>query len=109
MLGVYWVPNTGVCDIIKQLQKQFNIVIATGRDTSQEKVTKEWLAKQEIHPTDYYFRTNGDYRKGVEVKKEQIDSILEKYDVIAIFDDSESIVQMYRKMGLTVLQPNKGI
>jgi hypothetical protein len=27
---------------------------------------------------------------------------------LAIFEDCEPIVQMYRDMGLTVLQPNKG-
>ena len=103
------VPNTGVCDIIRQLQEQYSIVVATGRDTSQEEVTKQWLAKQGINADEFYFRTNGDYRKGVEIKKEEITAILEKYDIVAIFEDCEPIVQMYREMGLTVLQPNKGL
>lgn len=103
------VPNTGVCDIIRQLQEQYLIVVATGRDTSQEEVTKQWLARQGINVDEYFFRTNGDYRKGVEIKKEEITAILEKYDIVAIFEDCEPIVQMYRDMGLTVLQPNKGL
>ena len=103
------VPNTGMCDMIRKLQEDFVIVVATGRDTTQEAVTKEWLAKQGINADEFYFRTNKDYRKGVVVKKEQIEAILEKYDVVAIFDDCEPIVDMYREMGLTVLQPNKGL
>ena len=103
------VPNTGMCDMIRQLQEDFVIVVATGRDTTQEAVTKEWLAKQGINADEFYFRTNKDYRKGVVVKKEQIEAILEKYDIVAIFDDCEPIVNMYREMGLTVLQPNKGL
>ena len=103
------VPNTGMCDIVRQLQEQYLVVVATGRDTTQEAVTKEWLAKQGINVDEFYFRTNKDYRKGVVVKKEQIEAILEKYDIVAIFDDCESIVNMYREMGLTVLQPNKGL
>ena len=103
------VPNTGMCDMIRQLQEDFVIVVATGRDTTQEAVTKEWLAKQGINADEFYFRTNKDYRKGVVVKKEQIEAILEKYDIVAIFDDCEPIVDMYREMGLTVLQPNKGL
>ena len=103
------VPNTGVCDIIRQLQEQYLIVVATGRDTSQEEVTKQWLARQGINVDEYFFRTNGDYRKGVEIKKEEITAILAKYDIVAIFEDCEPIVQMYRDMGLTVLQPNKGL
>jgi predicted kinase len=103
------VPNTGMCDIVRQLQEQYLIVVATGRDTTQEAVTKEWLAKQGINVDEFYFRTNKDFRKGVVVKKEQIEAILEKYDIVAIFDDCEPIVNMYREMGLTVLQPNKGL
>jgi hypothetical protein len=102
-------PNDGVCDIIFELQKSYPIVLATGRDTSQEEVTKQWLLDHEINVSEFYFRTEGDYRKGVEVKREQIEKILEKYNVLVIFDDCEPIVQMYRDMGLTVLQPNKGL
>ena len=54
-------------------------------------------------------RTDGDYRKGVEVKTELINQILEKYNIISIFEDCEPIVQKFREMGLTVLQPNSGL
>lgn len=103
------VPNTGMCDIVRQLQEQYLVVVATGRDTTQAEVTKQWLSKQGINVDEFYFRTNKDFRKGVVVKKEQIEAILEKYDIVAIFDDCEPIVNMYREMGLTVLQPNKGL
>lgn len=109
------VPNMGVLRLVEQWVKpgpaaySHNLIIATGRDTSQEEVTKQWLAKYNIYPQEFYFRKQGDYRKGVEIKKEQIEKILEKYNIVAIIDDSEPIVQMYRDMGLTVLQPNKGL
>lgn len=103
------IANDDVCAVVKKLQETYPIVLATGRDTSQEEVTKQWLSIQGINITDFYFRTEGDYRKGVEVKREQIEKILEKYNVLVIFDDCEPIVQMYRDMGLTVLQPNKGL
>ena len=103
------IPNSNVCDIIWHLQQAYPIILATGRDTSQEEVTKQWLLDHEINVHEFYFRTEGDYRKGVEVKREQIEKILEKYNILVIFDDCEPIVQMYRDMGLTVLQPNKGL
>ena len=103
------VPNSNVCDIIWHLQQAYPIVLATGRDTSQEEVTKQWLLDHEINVSEFYFRTKGDYRKGVEVKREQIEKIMEKYNILVIFEDCESIVQMYREMGLSVLQPNKGL
>ena len=103
------IPNTGVVEIVRELAKLYPVVVATGRDTTQAEVTKEWLTKQGIEVDKYFFRTPRDYRKGVEVKKEQITDILEEYDIVAIFEDCEPIVQMYREMGLTVLQPNKGL
>ena len=68
------VPNGCVCDVILELQKSYPIVLATGRDTSQEEVTRKWLSQHRIDPVKYYFRTEGDYRKGTEIKKEQIDT-----------------------------------
>ena len=103
------VENYGVCETVWALAQEYPIVVATGRDTSQAEVTKEWLEKHRISPTGYYFRTEGDYRKGVEVKREQIEKIMEKYNILVIFEDCEPIVQMYRDRGLTVLQPNKGL
>lgn len=103
------VPNGGVCDVIFELQKSYPIILATGRDTSQEEVTKQWLLDHEINVSEFYFRKEGDYRKGVEVKREQIEDIMKNYNILVVFDDCEPIVQMYRDMGLTVLQPNKGL
>ena len=101
------IPNLGVLRLVESWSGY--LVIATGRDTSQAEVTKKWLNKHSIFPDEYYFRTEGDYRKGVEVKKEQIERIAEKYNISAIIDDCQPIVDMYRSMGYTVLQPNTGL
>ena len=103
------VPNQGVVDLVKVLQNTYPIIVVTGRDTSQAKVTKQWLANQGIAPEEFYFRTEGDYRKGVEVKTELINQVLDKYDIVTVFEDCEPIVKAFRTMGLTVLQPNNGL
>ena len=101
------VPNYGVVELIKA--QEYPVVVCTGRNKDQLNVTKEWLANQGINPIAYYMRENGDYRKGVEVKAELMNQILDKYNVLVVFEDCEPIVQKYREMGLTVLQPNKGL
>lgn len=103
------IENFGVCKTVLVLMQEYPIIVATGRDTSQEEVTKQWLSQHKINPIKYYFRTEGDHRKVTEVKKEQIEKILKDYNILVIFEDSEPIVKMYRDMGLTVLQPNKGL
>lgn len=106
---IHDMENYGVCETVYQLSKEYPIIVATGRDTTQTDVTKQWLSDHGINPKDYYFRTEGDHRKGVEVKREQIEKIMEKYNILIVFEDCESIVEMYRELGLTVLQPNKGL
>ena len=101
------VPNHGVVELVKA--QEYPVVVCTGRNKDQYKVTIEWLANQGITPVDCYMRENGDYRKGVEVKAELMNQILDKYNVLVVFEDCEPIVQKYREMGLTVLQPNKGL
>ena len=101
------VPNHGVVELVKA--QKYPVVVCTGRNKDQYKVTMEWLANQGITPVDCYMRENGDYRKGVEVKTELMNRILDKYNVLVVFEDCEPIVQKYREMGLTVLQPNKGL
>jgi predicted kinase len=103
------VPNQGVVDLVKALQNTYPIIVVTGRDTSQARVTKQWLANQGIAPEEFYFRTEGDYRKGVEVKTDLINQVLDKYDIVTVFEDCEPIVKAFRAMGLTVLQPNNGL
>ena len=101
------IPNKGVVDLVKS--QPYPIVVCTGRNKDQYKVTIEWLANQGINPVDCYMRENEDYRKGVEVKSELMNQILDKYNVLVVFEDCEPIVQKFRDMGLTVLQPNKGL
>lgn len=103
------VPNVNMVKLLQIIHKYCPVIVCTGRDTSQKEVTKQWLAKYDIFPTKIYMRQANDFRKGVEIKEELINQILEEYNIIAIFEDSEPIVQKLRDMGLTVLQPNKGI
>lgn len=103
------VPNINVVKLLQIIHKDCPVIVCTGRDTSQKEVTKQWLAKYDIFPTKIYMRQAYDFRRGVEIKEELINQILEEYNIIAIFEDSEPIVQKLRDMGLTVLQPNKGI
>lgn len=100
-------PNYGVVELIKA--QEYPVVVCTGRNKDQYKVTLDWLTNQGITPIDFYMRENGDYRKGVEVKTELMNQILDKYNVLVVFEDCEPIVAKFREMGLTVLQPNKGL
>ena len=101
------IPNEGVVDLVKS--QSYPVVVCTGRNQAQLEVTEQWLRKHGIYPEMTFFRADNDYRKGVEVKAELMEEILKIYNVVAVFEDCEPIVAKFREMGLTVLQPNKGI
>ena len=104
------IPNKGVVDVVKAMQDaDYHIIVCTGRNEAQREVTEQWLKGHYIEPTEIYMRSDYDYRKGVVIKEELVKQILQKYNITAIFEDCEPIVQKLRDMGLTVLQPNKGI
>lgn len=71
--------------------------------------TKTWLKDHYIPYDDIFFRPYKDYSKGAPTKekiyKEKIES---NYNVWFVLDDNYKCVQMYRDLGLTVLQPNEG-
>lgn len=101
------IPNEGVVNLVRS--QSYPVVICTGRNQSQLEVTELWLRKHGIYPEMTFFRADKDFRTGVEVKAELMDEILKIYNVVAVFEDCEPIVAKFREMGLTVLQPNKGI
>ena len=79
----------------------------TGRDESLKNSTETWLDNNNVMYSDVLYRKEKDFRKSAEIKKELITDLLKDYNVELIIDDAEPVVEMYREMGLTVLQPNK--
>ena len=85
------------------------VFIITGRDTSQRKMTEKWLEDHLICYESIFYRKKGDFRKSADIKKEIITDLMKDYRIEFIVDDADPVVEMYREMGLTVLQPNKTI
>lgn len=106
------IPNRPVCDLVQIMHMQhFKVLIVTGREGSPDimEATKSWLKNHDIPYDDIFFRPYKDYSKGAPTKeriyKEKIEP---NYNVWFVLDDNYKCVQMYRDLGLTVLQPNEG-
>jgi hypothetical protein len=56
----------------------------------------EWLDANDIPHDEIHLRPNGDYRKGVDVKRSIYRELLQpRFDVVASYDDNPSMVEMY--------------
>lgn len=84
------------------------IIICTGRDGECEELTKEWLANHSIQWDEYHTRAKGDQRKDSIVKEEMWRDISTRYNISALYDDRNQVVDHARSLGLSVFQVNYG-
>ena len=86
------------------------IVFVSGRTDTCEEATVEWLKHHIQRPFHGPFmRKSGDMRNDATVKRELFDKFVRpKFNVQAVLDDRQRVVDMWRQMGLTVLQVAPG-
>lgn len=107
-------PNQPIIDIVCSLTEPGNsslpaLVVVSGRDDTYKGVTLEWLTKYWIFPDEIFMRKAGDKRKDYIVKEEIYHRHIEpKYNVVAVFDDRQQCVDLWRRLGLPALQVAPG-
>jgi acid phosphatase class B len=103
-------PKSNIIDIIKCMwQDGYEIIFVTGRSESCVDKTYEWLRLHCPPFVKLYMRRNKDFRKDAVVKREIYElHIKDNYNVVAVFDDRQQVVDMWREIGLTCLQVDYG-
>ena len=105
------IPNQPIVDLYQSLHiPTVEMIIVSGRDSSCRAKTEDWLFhKAGIIYDHLYMRPEGDMRKDVEIKREIYENHIKgKYNVIAVFDDRDQVVEFWRSQGLTCLQVDEG-
>ena len=105
-------PHRDVIDVVKALafEKSAPIIFMTGRSADFRGVTAQWLAQ---HFSEYthalFMRASGDKRRDDVVKYELFNThIRHSWNPIAVFDDRNQVVDMWRAIGLRVYQVAPG-
>lgn len=103
-------PNHSITMIARLVaQSGLPMILVSGREDSCREDTVLWLNQNAIPFNGLYMRKAGDYRNDSEIKKEIYNNILEpNYNIIAVFDDRNRVVDMWRSLGLTCLQVDYG-
>lgn len=86
----------------------YKIIIFSGRENTCEKETKDWLEANGIIWEHFDMRQASDNRSDTIVKREMFEKIKDKYNVVFVVDDRNSVCSMWRELGLTVLQCDYG-
>lgn len=94
------------------LKYQADLVFLTGRNTGSWESSKAWLethvgkhSKYKLEGIQLYSRFSRDYRPDTEAKKDLYDNfIIPNYkEVLCVFDDRPSMVNMWNDLGLKVI------
>ena len=95
-------PNVPLFKILKSLNNQgYPIIFVSGREDICRKDTETWLNQNFPDWDQLLMRKKDDFRKDCIVKEEIYHTLIEpKYNVIAVFDDRNQCVDMWRKLGL---------
>jgi predicted kinase len=87
----------------------YKIIVMSGRDAVCRRETTKWLDFYDVPFSRLYMRAEGDMRKDNIVKQELFDKhIRDKYNVIAVYDDRDQVVDMWRAMGVDCFQVQPG-
>ena len=103
-------PNYWCEDLLYRF-RDYQILIVTGRPREPivYRDTMNWLRKWNIPRNKVFFRDEHDYREDNEVKKDIYNNFIKpNYDVLFVLEDRQQVVDMYRELGLTVLQCDEG-
>lgn len=85
------------------------VLLVSGRPDNYRGTTEQWLKDHKIGYEHLFMRRAHDSRKDSIVKREIYESqIKPKWNVLFVVDDRTQVVEMWRGLGLTVLQCAKG-
>lgn len=106
-------PRYGIILLVESLLREGymdRVIFVSGRPDSCRPETTNWLQRNTLlSRSQLLMRKTGDHRPDDIVKLEIFNEhIREKYNVVAVFDDRNRVVQMWRSLGLNVLQVADG-
>lgn len=101
--------NNWCLEIIHKFKDDYKIVLMSGRRDYYRNATVEWLKKFNVPYDLLLLRSENDFRPDDVVKLEIYESkVKEVFDILFVVDDRDSVVKMWRKLGLTCLQCAEG-
>lgn len=86
----------------------FEIHITTGRMEDMRDITEDWLEKYGVFYHYLHMRSKKDYRSDTVIKKEIYDQKFVDRDILFAVDDRQSVVDMWRSLGIRTLQVAAG-
>lgn len=108
-----WPDVQKLIEVINGDPDMYNVIGLTGRNERYRTMTMSWLAKNSVELDELLMRPDNDYRSDAELKPQLLDEWLDKRrfthaDVWFILEDRDVMVETWRNLGHSCLQPRPG-
>ena len=102
--------NEPVVEVLKDCKARgYDILLVSGRDEASRELTIEWLDFYGIPFDALYMRPAGSFQKDTSIKRDIYNNLIEgKYNIMGVFDDRLSVLEMWHKLGLFTFNVNQG-
>lgn len=97
-------PRWEIVSMLRGMERDYHIVIATGRDACCHELTQKWLDDLGIQYDKLYMRGHGSQEKDYLVKIEMLQEIEKQYRVVAWVDDRPQVSNALRLADVNVIQ-----
>ena len=98
-------PVINFIDMLQYMPMSPRVIVVSGRDDCCYADTVAWLDKQCIIFDELHMRVTGDNRSDDIIKEEIYNKHIKgRYNVLAVFDDRNRVVDMWRRNGLLTFQ-----
>ena len=95
--------------IIHVLSERFRIIVMSGRSEDCREITQEWLRDNHVKYDYLFMRPARDNRPDTIIKYELFDEhVRGRFNITCVYDDRSSVVQLWRRMGLSCYQVAPG-
>lgn len=102
------IPNAKVVKICQALADNYAIYICTGRPEKFRERTEKWLESYGIPYNQILMRPDNNSESDAVIKKRMLDLIQRTCNIVAVFDDREKVVNMWRENDILCCQVAKG-
>jgi len=100
-------PFKGIKQFLNSFDRDVNIIISTARNEFIRSQTARKLWKYRIYFDDMYMRSYNDLRADFEIKKDHLNEITKKYDVICFIDDNEKNCKIAQEFNILTFSTTK--
>lgn len=96
-------PNRHVVEAARQSNAEGHInIICTGRMERHRAMSRRWLKAHGVPYAYLWMRPDGDFRKDFLVKRDMLLSARIAFDVVGVWDDRPSVIEMWESHGIPV-------